>query len=137
MGIFPGSKTKAARQKPPDCFQFRMSGLDYAAEPLFILWEQTDSNRRPSACKADALNQLSYAPLCKPARKVLFGDCKDTAKLRPYKFFGTFSPPARFSGRPFETFSQIFQYICSPTDLTRPPAHVWGCSGFDSIDAGR
>ena len=22
----------------------------------------TDSNRRPSACKADALNQLSYAP---------------------------------------------------------------------------
>ena len=26
------------------------------------LWEQTDSNRRPSACKADALNRLSYAP---------------------------------------------------------------------------
>ena len=26
------------------------------------LWAQTDSNRRPSACKADALNQLSYAP---------------------------------------------------------------------------
>jgi hypothetical protein len=23
------------------------------------LWELTDSNRRPSACKADALNQLS------------------------------------------------------------------------------
>ena len=26
-------------------------------------WALTDSNRRPSACKADALNQLSYAPL--------------------------------------------------------------------------
>lgn len=27
-----------------------------------VLWELTDSNHRPSACKADALNQLSYAP---------------------------------------------------------------------------
>ena len=27
-----------------------------------ITWEHTDSNRGPSACKADALNQLSYAP---------------------------------------------------------------------------
>ena len=27
----------------------------------FILWKHTDSNRGPSACKADALNQLSYA----------------------------------------------------------------------------
>ena len=27
------------------------------------LWEHTGSNRGPSACKADALNQLSYAPL--------------------------------------------------------------------------
>jgi hypothetical protein len=26
-------------------------------------WAHTDSNRGPSACKADALNQLSYAPL--------------------------------------------------------------------------
>ena len=29
---------------------------------LFLLWEQRESNPRPSACKADALNQLSYAP---------------------------------------------------------------------------
>ena len=28
----------------------------------FSLWEQRDSNPWPSACKADALNQLSYAP---------------------------------------------------------------------------
>ena len=25
----------------------------------FVEWALTDSNRRPSACKADALNQLS------------------------------------------------------------------------------
>ncbi len=25
----------------------------------FVMWALTDSNRRPSACKADALNQLS------------------------------------------------------------------------------
>ena len=25
----------------------------------FAMWTLTDSNRRPSACKADALNQLS------------------------------------------------------------------------------
>ena len=31
-------------------------------------WEQRESNPRPSACKADALNQLSYAPklICIP-----------------------------------------------------------------------
>ncbi len=26
---------------------------------LFLMWALTGSNRRPSACKADALNQLS------------------------------------------------------------------------------
>ena len=30
------------------------------------LWEHTGSNRGPSACKADALNQLSYAPFICP-----------------------------------------------------------------------
>ena len=29
----------------------------------FRWWEQRESNPRPSACKADALNQLSYAPV--------------------------------------------------------------------------
>ena len=28
-------------------------------QSLFSMWELTDSNRQPSACKADALNQLS------------------------------------------------------------------------------
>jgi hypothetical protein len=29
------------------------------AGPAFMLWAMRDSNPRPSACKADALNQLS------------------------------------------------------------------------------
>ena len=33
-------------------------------------WEHTGSNRGPSACKADALNQLSYAPF-------FHWECKD------------------------------------------------------------
>ncbi len=33
-----------------------------------FLWEHTGSNRGPSACKADALNQLSYAPLIGSAK---------------------------------------------------------------------
>ena len=28
-------------------------------QSVFLRWALTDSNRRPSACKADALNQLS------------------------------------------------------------------------------
>ena len=38
------------------------------------MWKHTGSNRGPSACKADALNQLSYASLL-----FLFfrRDCKD------------------------------------------------------------
>ena len=38
--------------------------LLFTVSPCFSLWEQRDSNPRPSACKADALNQLSYAPFC-------------------------------------------------------------------------
>ncbi len=29
---------------------------------FYILWDHKDSNLGPSACKADALNQLSYDP---------------------------------------------------------------------------
>ncbi len=37
------------------------------------MWAHTGSNRGPSACKADALNQLSYAPErdCKYRRKMI------------------------------------------------------------------
>ena len=31
----------------------------YVIHRCFFQWALTDSNRRPSACKADALNQLS------------------------------------------------------------------------------
>ncbi len=34
------------------------------------LWEHTGSNRGPSACKADALNQLSYAPFFVGSAKI-------------------------------------------------------------------
>ena len=44
------------------------------------LWEQRESNPRPSACKADALNQLIYTPV--PQR-----DCKGTQFFFTSKFF--------------------------------------------------
>ena len=52
-------------------------------------WAQTDSNRRPSACKADALNQLSYAPFAVTFR---FGDARvlfflDSANFFPFNPF--------------------------------------------------
>ncbi len=33
--------------------------LTISCKSLIFKWALTDSNRRPSACKADALNQLS------------------------------------------------------------------------------
>ena len=42
----PGSNPSTPTKKEPHCV--RLSA-----------WALTDSNRRPSACKADALNQLS------------------------------------------------------------------------------
>ncbi len=41
-------------------------------KPLSLLWEHMDSNQGPSACKADALNQLSYAPLFEIAKVVIY-----------------------------------------------------------------
>ena len=40
----------------------KMKKTPRKTEVLFLEWEQRESNPRPSACKADALNQLSYAP---------------------------------------------------------------------------
>ena len=37
----------------------KRKGAMFSHNPLIIRWELTGSNRRPSACKADALNQLS------------------------------------------------------------------------------
>jgi hypothetical protein len=48
----------------------KKKGPRFSSETLVcIVWEHTGSNRGPSACKADALNQLSYAPFLR--------DCKD------------------------------------------------------------
>ena len=47
----------------------------------FLLWDQRDSNPRPSACKADALNQLSYDPLCHK------DGCKDSQNILFCKLF--------------------------------------------------
>jgi hypothetical protein len=42
----------------------KIKRVSVVAETLvFTVWEHTGSNRGPSACKADALNQLSYAPI--------------------------------------------------------------------------
>ena len=42
------------------CFFVRFENCQIEVEiNAFALWSLTDSNRRPSACKADALNQLS------------------------------------------------------------------------------
>lgn len=38
-------------------------GLQLLETLSVIVWGHTGSNRGPSACKADALNQLSYAPI--------------------------------------------------------------------------
>jgi hypothetical protein len=40
----------------------KKKGSSYSETLPCIEWEHTGSNRGPSACKADALNQLSYAP---------------------------------------------------------------------------
>ena len=56
-------------------------------------WEHRDSNPGPSACKADALNQLSYTPLFLfSATVALFPDCecKDTAFPFHSKLFEDF-----------------------------------------------
>ena len=62
----------------------------------FGWWEQRESNPRPSACKADALNQLSYAPVTCFVQSivqviknspVLFRDCKDRQHFLFCKFF--------------------------------------------------
>gem|GEM_PF-2837996 len=38
---------------------YKTNSLGFKPKAREVLWELTGSNRRPSACKADALNQLS------------------------------------------------------------------------------
>jgi hypothetical protein len=46
------------------------------------MWKHTDSNRGPSACKADALNQLSYASILLRAFLSKNYSLKGSAKIR-------------------------------------------------------
>ena len=87
-----------------------------------IQWEQRESNPRPSACKADALNQLSYAP-----EKELFLS-KRTANIRP------FSESANF----IYWFPIFMTVISSKVGNLFKKCTIfapvqWGCFGFDSI----
>ena len=81
-----------------------------------LWWEQRESNPRPSACKADALNQLSYAP---------------ETGLQIYGHFLNL----QIILQEIDIFLLTFlicvcimvrkSYICSSIQ--------WGCFGFDSI----
>ena len=56
MLVFDRSSTKKRLGQP----NLSSTDIKQKKQPFRIaLWELTDSNRRPSACKADALNQLS------------------------------------------------------------------------------
>ena len=61
--FFPGGCRKKARK----CFRLLKRKKPRLSSRPF-LWAQTDLNRRPPACKAGALNQLSYAPFSGPQR---------------------------------------------------------------------
>ena len=85
----------------------------------FLWWEQRESNPRPSACKADALNQLSYAPFRNVMNFFSFieEDCKGRQKKHICKYFLCFL-------KVFCRFGPKLLYLqCSS----------WGCFGFDSI----
>ena len=61
------TRRRSGRHAPRGCRRSRLGVGDLLPqkkrrERLSFLWEQRESNPRPSACKADALNQLSYAP---------------------------------------------------------------------------
>ena len=53
----------------------------------FSVWEHRDSNPGPSACKADALNQLSYTPNLMFRNHLPDCECKDRQNFSPTKFF--------------------------------------------------
>ena len=74
-------------------------------EKLFSLkwWEQRESNPRPSACKADALNQLSYAPV-----KELVHLSNGSAKIVKKSYLQAF----------YENYSPEMYYICTSLSVS-------------------
>ena len=75
-----------------------------------MLWEHTGSNRGPSACKADALNQLSYAPL-------INWDCKHTTSALNRKMKG------RFDNQMW-SYVLIFRYLIALAAHQFPPTGI-------------
>ncbi len=67
------------------CIKLKKHLLIYICKCLITLWEHTGSNRGPSACKADALNQLSYAPFI--FRSANIRDEWYSKKFKSYKTF--------------------------------------------------
>ena len=80
-----------------DCRRMRQYKKNTAADVLRCFWwEQRESNPRPSACKADALNQLSYAPklICIPTWSLFPNrECKYMTIFPFSKNNLTFLPP--------------------------------------------
>ena len=56
-GVEPPTLPTISRDTPNQLFNFENKKTSSKNDE--VLWELTGSNRRPSACKADALNQLS------------------------------------------------------------------------------
>ncbi len=123
------------KQKKPQPFQVAASTLltglfkqKRATFQSLLLWEQRESNPRPSACKADALNQLSYAPF-------LNWDCKDRCYFLFCKFYLTFLQEFDYICGPFgRGFAKVRNGIAVRTFPISVRSSVqWGCFGFDSI----
>src|SRR5690606_32829788 len=58
----PRAERKSARRKNMDTTSEAMLVPEEPLEPCRITWAKRDSNPRHPACKAGALNQLSYSP---------------------------------------------------------------------------
>ena len=93
-----------------------VAGLqDFALICPFGWWEQRESNPRPSACKADALNQLSYAPFVLAGANIgqIFYPPKKIEKISKKHPLPSFSPDVSFAHessplliyRPFNLFN--------------------------------
>lgn len=51
-------------------FRYKIEKADYVG--FFSWWARRESNPRPPACKAGALDQLSYSPVSRVTKVILF-----------------------------------------------------------------
>ena len=66
--LHPQGKKLGGVAKKPENASAPLNAKNRDFHRGLFLWAQTDLNRRPPACKAGALNQLSYAPFSGPQR---------------------------------------------------------------------